>query len=321
MRRSIVLGLLLAFGTLSLAAAAYQGQTQQPANVKVPEIRKIKDNLYVIGGSEPEKRDQFSGGNTAVWITQKGVVVVDTKNPGWGQMILDKIKTVTDKPVIMVLNSHGHNDHAGSNNQMPITAEFIVQENMKAMWAQDKCNAVANCAGFQGENKKYLPKRTFKDKLSVLDGKDRVDLYWFGRAHTNGDTWVVFPAAGAVHVGDLYRPKTLPFIDITNGASGVQFPETLAKGVAGIPNVDTVIPGHGSIMKWDDMVTHRDYMQDFVTYVRTSVKAGKSVDEIASAYKVPARFKGYMEGPQNDPKRIRDDVEIVYNELRKSGSQ
>ncbi len=320
MRRAIVLGVLLTFGALSVAAAAYQAK--QPSNIKVPEIRKVKDNLYVIGGSQPEHRDEFSGGNTAVWITQKGVVVVDTKNPGWGQMILDKIKSVTDKPVIMVLNSHGHSDHAGSNNQMPITAEFIVQENMRAMWAQDKCSPVGNCEQFKGANAKYLPKRTFKDKLSVLDGKDRVDLYWFGRGHTNGDTWIVFPAARTVHVGDLYRPKSLPFIDIANGASGVEFPQTLAKGTAGISNVDTVIPGHGAIMTWDDMKTHRDYMEDFVTYVRTSMKAGKSADEIATAYKVPARFKGYMEGAQNDASRIKTDVQIVYDELRKkSGSQ
>lgn len=313
MRRSIVLGLLLACGVLSLSAAAYQEQRDK---IKIPDIYKVKDNLYVIGGSQPEMRDEFTGGNTAVWVTQKGVVVVDTKNPGWGQMILDKIKTVTDKPVIMVLNSHGHSDHAGSNNQMPVTAEVIVHENMKAMWAQPKCNAVANCASFKGENAKYLPKRTFKDKLSVLDGKDRIDLYWFGRAHTNGDTWIVFPAAGAVHVGDLYRPKMLPFIDITNGASGVEFPQTLAKGVAGISNVDTVIPGHGAIMKWNDMVMHSEFMQDFVNYVRTSMKSGKSVDEIASAYQVPARFKGYMEGEQNDRRRIKDDVQIVYDELQ-----
>jgi glyoxylase-like metal-dependent hydrolase (beta-lactamase superfamily II) len=315
MKRSIVLGLLLAFGALSLTVAGYQGQARKRA--KVPDIYKVKDNLYVIGGSQPELQDEFTGGNTAVWITGKGVVVVDSKNPTWGQTIVEKIKSVTDKPIIMVLNSHGHNDHSGSNVELPPTAEYIVHENIRAMWAKDKCAPVANCQSFKGENAKYLPKRTFKDKMTVLEGKDRIDLYWFGRGHTNGDTWIVFPAARAMHVGDLYRPRVAPFMDVENGGSGVEFPATLAKGVAGISNVDSVIPGHGPVMTFDDMKAHRDFMQDFVDQVRAGVKAGKSASQIVAAYQIPAKFKGYHEALQADRSRIKEDLEIVYNELTK----
>ena len=316
MRRGIVLGLLIAFGVLSLTLAGYQGQQQQ-RRAKVPDIYKVRENLYVIGGSQPEVRDEFTGGNTAVWITAKGVVVVDTKNPGWGQMILGKIKSVTDKPIIMVLNSHLHSDHAGSNIEFPATVEFIAHEYIRTTWTKASCTPVANCGAFKGDNAKYLPKRTFKDKMSVLDGKDRIDLYYFGRGHTGGDTWVVFPAARVVHVGDLYRPKVLPFMDVDNGGSGVAFPETLAKGVAAITNVDNVIPGHGPVMTWDDLKTHRDFMQDFVNYVKAAIKAGTSVDEMSRAYTVPARFRGYMEGAQGDRQRVKEDAQIVYTELQK----
>ena len=72
------------------------------------------------------------GGNTAVFITEKGVVLVDTKNPGWGRAILDKVKTLTDKPVTMIINTHTHGDHVGSNEAFSPTVEFVAHENTKA---------------------------------------------------------------------------------------------------------------------------------------------------------------------------------------------
>ncbi len=184
MRRTIILGLLISVGALSMTVAGSvnrPGQGEQgEAGRKIPDITKLTDNLYLIGLSRhPEEGKNFTGGNTAVWVTSKGVVVVDTKLPTWGPTIIDKIKSVTDKPIIMVLNSHGHNDHAGSNVAFPAppAVEYIVHENIAKMWSQETCTNEGNCQMFKGENAKYIPKRTFKDKLSVLDGKDRVDLY------------------------------------------------------------------------------------------------------------------------------------------------
>src|SRR5437667_1192999 len=92
------------FGLLLVAAISLLAAQQQPASL---EIQKVKDNLYVITGG---------GGNTAAFITEKGVVVMDTKNPGNGPGILEKIKSVTPKPVTMVINTHTHGDHVGSNS-------------------------------------------------------------------------------------------------------------------------------------------------------------------------------------------------------------
>ena len=119
MRREIALGMLLACGGIAWAGAAFQAQ--QPPGVKVPDIVKVRDNLYVIGGANPNAQEEFSGGNTAVFVTTKGVVVVDTKFAGWGKMILDKIKSVTDRPVTTIINTHTHFDHSGSNTEFPAT--------------------------------------------------------------------------------------------------------------------------------------------------------------------------------------------------------
>src|SRR6266487_4900821 len=121
MRRSIVLGTLMAAGALSLAVSAYQAPPSPPAP-KVVEVEKIKDNLFVLKGG---------GGNTAVFIGANGVVVVDTKNPGWGQPILDKIKELTNKPVTAIINTHTHGDHVSGNVEFPASVDIVVQENTK----------------------------------------------------------------------------------------------------------------------------------------------------------------------------------------------
>src|SRR5215831_3470910 len=118
MRRMMALGALMAIGGLSMAVRGFQAQAPAgptQAALAATKIEKVKDNLYIITGSSPANRDAFSGGNTAVFITASGVVVVDTKLAGWGQVILDRIKTVTTYPVITIINTHTHGDHTGSN--------------------------------------------------------------------------------------------------------------------------------------------------------------------------------------------------------------
>jgi cyclase len=99
MKRSLVLGGLVVFGALSLALGQ-QGS-------KALEVEKLRDNLYLLRGIiDPATNSPRGGGNTAVFVTSSGVVVVDTKDPGWGQPILDTIKTLTPKPVTMIINTH-----------------------------------------------------------------------------------------------------------------------------------------------------------------------------------------------------------------------
>src|SRR5881275_722696 len=117
MRRALVLGVLIGVGALSLAATGYQAQPEGP---KVVEVEKLKDNLFMLKGG---------GGNTAVFVGTDGVVVVDTKNPGWGTPILEKIKELTPKPVTTIINTHTHGDHVSGNVEFPATVDVIVQEN------------------------------------------------------------------------------------------------------------------------------------------------------------------------------------------------
>src|SRR5262245_22761986 len=138
MKRAFVLGVLIAIGGLTTVATGLQSPPAgpTPAALAATKIEKIKDNLYIITGSGADNPDAFSGGNTAVFITDGGVVVVDTKLGGWGQTILDRIKTVTNKPVTTIINTHTHSDHTGSNEFFGTTVDSVVQENTKALMAK-----------------------------------------------------------------------------------------------------------------------------------------------------------------------------------------
>ena len=110
--------------------------------------------------------------------------------------------------------------------------QIIAHENTKVNMARMEI--------YSGENAAGLPTTTFTDRFSLLEGFDRIELYYFGPAHTDGDIVVVFPEKGVAYLGGLFPSKATPIIDTDNGGSGVAFPETLAKVVAGIQGVQPV---------------------------------------------------------------------------------
>ena len=312
MRRVSVLIALVTVGALSLGAAAFQ---QAPAGGAQPAprvitVEKLKDNLFVLKGG---------GGNTAVFVGTNGVVVVDTKNPGWGQLILDKIKELTDKPVTRIINTHTHGDHVSGNVEFPATVDIVVQEHTKTrMEAMAPVTGIPSRGGpptniFKENGGKGMPKRTFKDKMTIDKGADQIDLFYFGRGHTDGDAWVVFPALRVMHAGDMVSGKNLPLLDANNGGSGLLIADSIAKATSTIKNVDTVITGHDGQLTMADLKEYAQFNRDFADAMREAKKAGKSVDEVAASYKIPAKYSGYAE-PQ--PARLKANVQVLYDELK-----
>src|SRR6058998_950444 len=302
MKRLLALAVLLTIGALSITVAAHQPPAAQPAGPKVIDIEKLKDNLYVLTSSSPADQATFSGGNVAVFITDSGVTVVDTKLAGWGQALLDKVKSVTNKPVTTIINTHTHGDHTGNNDLFGATVDIVAHENTKAN--MEKMDA------FKGDKARFLPKRTFKDKMSIGSEKDRIDLYYFGRGHTNGDTWVVYPALRVMQTGDMFAWKDAPVLDRNNGGSGLEYAQTVGKAVAVAKDVDTLIVGHSPLRKPSELQEYQRFMNDFVTAVRAANKAGKSVDEATASINLNAKYPGY----KND--RYKPAVQAIYDELK-----
>ena len=289
MRRAAILSVLLAAGALAVAANAARGQQAQ----QQAEIQKLEDNLFVITGG---------GGNTAAFITASGVVLVDTKLANWGERIMEKVRSVTDKPVTTIINTHTHGDHVGSNEHFQASVQIVAHENTKAN--MERMEALKG-------KPHAMPDRTFKDRLTVGTGPDRIELRYFGRGHTNGDALVVFPQLRTMHTGDLFPGKSVPFMDDNNGGSGIEYPGTLAKAAKGISGVDRVIPGHSAVTDWAAFVEFGEFVRAFVSNVEAAAKAGKSAEQAAADMKLPEKFSGYT------TTRAKANVEVIYRELKK----
>lgn len=302
MQRPVVLATVIGTGLFAIAVFGQQAPTPPAGTPQFPPvetIEKIADNLYRVPGA---------GGNSAVFLHAGGVLLVDTKVPNNGPSLLKVIKTVTDKPITHIINTHTHFDHTGSNSEFPASVEVVTQENTKAN--MEKMDAFKSDAGKVG-----LPDRTFKDKMTLLKGKDAVDLYYFGPAHTNGDAFVVFRNARVMHAGDAFAGKRQPLLDVNNGGSGIAIPETFAKAAAGIKNVDKVITGHSDVMSWQDFVDYGEFNKLFLEHARASLAANKTAEEAMASFQLPQKFTGYTLTPMRGGPA--GNFTTLYNELRK----
>ncbi len=314
MSRWVGPGAMVVVAALSAAAG---GQQQEPEDKIVQmDTLNVRDTLYHLSGG---------GGNTLALIDEinGGVVLIDTKLPDWGRPMLDMVAQVTDLPVTTIINTHAHLDHAGSNREFPAATQIVAHEKTKTNMARMDLYAERDAVG--------LPTTTFTDRLSLLDGLDRIELYYFGPAHTDGDAIVVFPEKGVAYLGGLFPSKATPVIDTDNGGSGIAFPDTLAKAVAGIQGVTRVITGHAPFpttyagrgrrdrgasrawtgwMTWDDLAEYADFNRDFLASVESAFHDGRSIEEAAEGLALPDRYADYgME-------HARANVEAIYDELR-----
>ena len=304
MRRGVVLGTIVGAGMVSIAVTAYQAPAQGPSPlaIEATRIEKVRGNLYMVTGSTPMPRETFSGGNTGVFVTGNGVIIVDTKLAGWGQVILDRIRTVTDKPVTMIINTHTHGDHTGSNPMFPPTVDIVAHENTKTN--------MTKMDAFKGDNARFLPKRTFTDKLTIGSGEDRVELYYFGRGHTNGDTWIVFPSVRVMQTGDMFAWKDAPGIDRSSGGSGLDYAATVGRALATVHDVDALIVGHSPLRTLPELEEYQQFMTDFVNAVKAAQQAGKSVEEATASIDLGAKYKDYTK------ERYQAAVQAIYDELK-----
>ncbi|MBL8290816.1 MAG: MBL fold metallo-hydrolase [Bryobacterales bacterium] len=234
---------------------AWTQAPQAPAGNQLT-IEKIADDLHVLVGS---------GGNVAVYTTNAGLILVDDKFERNVPEILEKVKTISDKPIRYVLNTHQHGDHTGGNAMI-----------------KDKTGAVlfahVNARDNMVERKMPgVPGETFTDKKTIKLGGKQVQAYYFGRGHTNGDAVYVFPARKTMHMGDLFSYGG-PFLDYSSKASGVEIGTTLGKALG--MKVETVIPGHGPISKKEDLATYRREIETAVSRVKQQKSAGVAKDQL-----------------------------------------
>jgi glyoxylase-like metal-dependent hydrolase (beta-lactamase superfamily II) len=251
-----------------LGAAAFLGcaliaYTQGNAPAKI-ETQKIGDNMYVI-------HNDFVPGNTTVLVTNEGVILVDDKYPQDGDNILAEVKKITPLPVKYVINTHYHNDHAGSNLTMQKAGALVVSSE-----AARKRFVTAKQAGPSNI--------TFHQTGHIYLGGEQVDLHYLGRAHTDGDIVALFVKQRVLAAGDMYAndPGTPELVDFDGGGSAIDWPDTLTKALT--LDFDRAVPGHGNITPKSGMAKFRD----------DTAKLRKDVHDMAAAGKTRADIEKYV---------------------------
>jgi cyclase len=294
-RRTLVI-MVVVLLVLESAWVVYTQNAKPPGPLR---IEKVKPDLYMISGE---------GGNVAVYVTNEGVVLVDDMFDRNHADILAQVKTVTDKPLKYVLNTHQHDDHAGGDLKMLPIAEVIAHRNVRANLEHIKQPYYEDTPG----TPIGLPRITFADEASIFLGGKEVRAKHFGRGHTNGDAVIYFPELRVIHTGDLFlgqRPpaagapaQTRPpgvniYVDYTQGGSFFEWSKTLEGTLA--LDFDTVIPGHGPVSTKADVVKFKAGLETMRSRLVSLVKAGKSKDEIVTTLEVDYgwRAKGCPPSP------------------------
>ncbi len=299
-----------------LAAGPAGPAAAQPERIVSIDTLNVRDVLYHLGGG---------GGNGLALIDEinGGVVLIDTKPPGWGAAVREVIEQVTDLPVTTIINTHAHEEHAGSNAEFPDATTIVAHANARAAMLRD---------GRYAEGGPGLPTTTFTDRHSLLDDLDRIDLYHFGPGHTDGDVVVVFPAKGVAYLGGLFPDRAVPVIDLERGGSGLAFPDTLDRVVEAIDGVARVITGHGpfpstyagrgrrergaarawsGFLTWGHLAEYAAFTRDLVTAVEREFTAGRSATEATATLEreLPGRYADY------DLTNLQAAVDALYTEL------
>jgi len=263
MSRTIFTRLSALLLTLAGAWTAYTFQGKQAAApaAKAPPaplvLNKVADDLYMIEGS---------GGNSTVYVTDEGVILVDDKFDQNFDEIMANIKKVTNQPLKYVINTHTHGDHTGSNAKMLPIAEIIAHKNTRANMIKGK--------------QPGPPRLSFADQFEINLGGKQVLMRYYGRGHTNGDIGVLFPARSVFATGDM-GANNGPNPDFANGGSIKEWAATLDGMLK--ENFQTVIPGHGPVSPRQYLVDYRARTVQIQTRVSTMVREGKNKEAITQA--------------------------------------
>jgi len=271
--------LLVFFVTMLLSQMAWVVYTQTAKTPAPLRIERVKGDLYMISGE---------GGNVAVVVTGDGVLLVDDMFDRNHADILSQLKSLTDKPLKYVINTHQHDDHAGGDFKMLPIVEVIAHKNARANLVDIKQPYYEDTPG----TPIGLPRVTFSDELSVNLAGHEIRAKYFGRGHTNGDVIVFFPDLKVIHTGDLFlgrqaarggaaqaRPPGVNiYVDYAQGGSFLDWTKTL-DGILQL-DFDTAIPGHGPVSTKADVVKFRADLETMRNRLSVMVKDGKTKADV-----------------------------------------
>ena len=290
------------FGAMVLCAVLTQAQGAPDFSKVEIKANRVTDKFYTLDGQ---------GGTIGVLFGPDGVFMVDTQFAPLSDKIVAAIKRLTPQPIRFVVNTHVHGDHTGGDENFgKLGAIIISREELRYRLAHPNPNANGTpgvpmaAAG--------LPRMTYRDQLTMRMNGEEVQMIAIPRAHTDGDTLVVFPGLDVIMTGDFYRSIQYPNVDRANGGSlqGLIDGLGVVIGHAG-PNTK-IVPGHGATVDRNAVVAHRDMALAVRDRVARLVDQGQSEDQVVAA-KVTADLDAKIQEAGTTGERF---VRQVYAEVK-----
>jgi cyclase len=246
-----------------LGGGIWVAYTQGPQPSKLT-TQKIADNLYVI-------HNDFVPGNTTALVTNEGVILVDDKFPQDADNIVAEVKKITNQPIKYVVNTHYHMDHSGGNAKLQqMGVQVVTSEQTRAYQVEKKQPGLSNV--------------TFERHAHLYLGGQNVELYYFGKSHTGGDTVAYFPAQRVMAMGDMFTfgDATPELIDYAGGGSAKEWTATVGEALKF--DIDKVVPGHG------DVTTKAELAK----FQQSTIKLNNSVHDMIVAKKTRADIEAML---------------------------
>jgi glyoxylase-like metal-dependent hydrolase (beta-lactamase superfamily II) len=289
--------LVLAVTMFPLIVSAQEKQDFSKVQIKAT---KVAGNVYVIEDVTPE----FSGGNIGVSIGSDGIVLVDDKFAPLANKIEAALRSISDKPIKFVINTHYHGDHTDGNIVFGQKSTIIAHENTrKRMLAgAGKDQPPAPPAA--------LPVITFEDKLTVNLNDEDIRAIHVPSGHTDTDVIIFFTKSKVVHMGDDFFNGIFPFIDTDGGGSVKGMIANVQKLLEQIPADAKIIPGHGPIATTKELRAFLTMLKDTSAIVEAGIKAKKTADQLKKE-KALARFDSWAKGFF----KADDFIDLLYKDL------
>jgi len=228
-----------AIATFALIAAAGTSLAQQQPDFSRIEVKTtdLGHNVYLLQGA---------GGNVTVAVGTDGVIMVDSQFAPMHEKLKTAIAKLTNQPVKYVINTHYHADHTGGNAAFGAEGAVIVaQNNVKGRLtnplpgANGQTPPATPAAG--------LPTTQYAETTTISVGGQTAQLVHVANAHTDGDTYVYFPEANVMAIGDTGGANRYPGIDVRGGGT-IDGTIAAAKAFLAKANADTkIVPGHGAL--------------------------------------------------------------------------
>jgi len=281
-----------------LFCAATTAFAQQDFSKVEVKPTKVAGSVWVLVGA---------GGNIGVSVGDDGIVMIDDQYAPLAPKIEAALKSITDKPVRFIINTHYHGDHTGGNEHFGKSAPIVAHENVRKRLvsgtsARGRTIAPAPAGA--------LPVLTFNDSVTIhLNGED-VRAIHMPHGHTDGDSVVWFTKSNVVHMGDDLFNNRFPFVDSENGGSVRGLIANIDKVIATIPDDAKVIPGHGELMDKNGCRAFVAMLRGTLAAVEQGIAAGKSLDQL-KADKVLATWEPWGTGFI----KTDDWTKTLYDEL------